>query len=610
MQQKHHTDREVDNVDPAYDTTFIEPPDTPAPQFAVKAFKHAIFGTPAPEESNPGRRLEKKAKIDAANSKATELPAPKEAAPPVSPSKGNGILRTPLTANKSRKTVSFGAQVVDNEGKKGNMGKSGIPNDCPGKFPSPWTPGTELKADPSSDKKPRTKLTEALYDARTITQPKSGQKLKARDDSDITIDLGAPRSESGKYWKEQYEKYAERSEKEVKQLVARQQMAKQYAKKKDGEAMEAATRLAEERKRFRSRERELEQQNKEYQERLRQAMADNFAFSVEITALKNRIAVLEKPSLDMSSGIQNSKMSFQIYEDSNKDSSQVLAEQEKLTAARSHETVEPPSVLLGKSVTSSRLLPDNKENSPPKLRRRRGQTLPEASATSHTARSLLGTENTDGSALMAKSDTPFQSSMAPPSLALSSKSSMSARKSEASKGNLGPKSPAPLLSSPLPQASPDPWMGVDEEPDSPAPAMDRLALPIGSGASFSKPARSTFSRHRASKSLAPTSKLATRKNEDLPSRLEALKASNRAQPAQKTAHQLTKAEPSKAELPKSENAAPRDTKDIKFDLSNITAHHAEDSSQIRRDRAMLPIDRKALAKQRLQDRKQRRAAAS
>lgn len=127
---------------------------------------------------------------------------------------------TPGTANKGRKTVSFGSQIEDNEGKTSGTLRSGIPNNCPGKFPSPWNPGTELKLDSSSDKRPRTKLTEALLDARTTTQPQAGQKPKARDDNNITMDLGAPRSDSGKYWKEQYESYAERSEKEMKKVVS------------------------------------------------------------------------------------------------------------------------------------------------------------------------------------------------------------------------------------------------------------------------------------------------------------------------------------------------------------------------------------------------------
>lgn len=233
-----------------YESTFLEPPETPAHQFAVNAFKHAIFGTPAPEDAAKTPKFhEKKAKIDAANAKVIELPTPTEEAPSLSPSKQpGGVLRTPGTASKGRKTVTFGSHVVDNEGKRVNIGKSGIPSDCPGKFPSPWTPGIELKLEPGSDKRPRTKLTEALLDARTTTQPKSGQKPKARDDSDITIDLGAPRSDSGRYWKEQYESYAEKSEKEMRKVIAKQQLAKKYAMKKDGEVIELATKLEQERK--------------------------------------------------------------------------------------------------------------------------------------------------------------------------------------------------------------------------------------------------------------------------------------------------------------------------------------------------------------------------
>ena len=43
--------------------------------------------------------------------------------------------------------------------------------------------------------------------------------------------------------------YARKSEKEVKQLVARQQVAKNFAKKKDDEATALINQLSEERKR-------------------------------------------------------------------------------------------------------------------------------------------------------------------------------------------------------------------------------------------------------------------------------------------------------------------------------------------------------------------------
>src|SRR4051812_26485275 len=102
-----------------YESTFLEPPETPAHQFAVNAFKHALFGTPAPEvANNTSKRADKKARIDATNAKTIILPAPSEDGPPLSPSKQpGGILMTPGTASKGRKTVSFGSQVVDNEGK-------------------------------------------------------------------------------------------------------------------------------------------------------------------------------------------------------------------------------------------------------------------------------------------------------------------------------------------------------------------------------------------------------------------------------------------------------------------------------------------------------------
>lgn len=112
-------------TEPAYESTFIDPPETPAHQFAVKAFKHAIFGTPAAEDLNHAtRKFETKAKVADANAKLTELPAPKDNDPLQSPSKRiGGILMTPGTATKGRKTVSFGSQIEDNEGKEvGSIG--------------------------------------------------------------------------------------------------------------------------------------------------------------------------------------------------------------------------------------------------------------------------------------------------------------------------------------------------------------------------------------------------------------------------------------------------------------------------------------------------------
>lgn len=471
----------IDRLENNYESTLLDAPETPAHQFAVKAFKQAIFGTPAPEDANnTSKKLDRKAKLDAANAKVVELPAPTEDAPPLSPSKQpGGILMTPGTASKGRKTVSFGSQVVDNEGKRGNAGKSGIPNDCPGKFPSPWTPGTQLKLEPGSDKRPRTKLTEALLDARTTTQSKSGQKPKAKDDSDITIDLGAPRSESGKYWKEQYESYAERSEKEMKKVIAKQQLAKKFAMKKDGEVTELATKLEQERKKFRQRERELEQQNTDFQERLQKAMADNTSATIEIAALKARIAVLERSLGPTSSEALESRPSFDIYEDASKDGQ--LGSIKLATAL-------PDAYGASFSMASS-----GKENHSPSHRRQRRQTLTDVSTRPNPSL-RLGTAEGEASIILGKSPRrPIQTTGKPFEAPLASSlperpSRSPTRKTEPANENLQPQSPAAVApSSPLPMPSPgiDPWMQLNDE--SSIPKYDKMAMPQYSGDPFSRP---------------------------------------------------------------------------------------------------------------------------
>ncbi|KAJ4353740.1 uncharacterized protein N0V89_005470 [Didymosphaeria variabile] len=617
--------------DHGYENTFIDAPETPAHQFAVKALKRAVFGTPAVDDTNnAGKRLQKKQSPDLATSKVPVIAAPKEDAPPVSPSKlPGGILMTPGTANKGRKSVKFGAHVVDNEGRRGNAGRSGMPSDCPGKFPSPWTPGTELKPTADSEQKPRTKLTAALMDARTTTQPRSGQKPKARDDSDITMDLGAPRSDSGKYWKEQYEEYTARSEKEVKKLIAKQQLAKNYAMKKDGEVTELFTKLEQERKRFRRREQELEQQNKDYQERLRQAMAEKLSAGIEITALKNRIATLEKSLTATSSDLQEvkSSSSFQIFEDTGKNSEALRAEQDRLADAS----------YLSQKV---RVVSIGKENSPPKPRHVRRQTMPEPSSSvpqaSLSVTPRLGVAAGDVSTILGRPPRIAAHEAAPAAISASalksaepaSTSSLSIRKHNVSQQNPPPKSPAPAApSSPLPQPSPDPWMmGADESSIAP---YDRLALPVGGGSgSHSRPTRPMHTRrHEPSKSIsqAPTAERPRRSHRTEESDLfkpipEALivKASKSEKPRVATSSTETTQAPAKASEKLTTNA--RNIEDIKasstsptdpkFDISKITGHHAEGSSEEKKERwQTLPVDRKEEARRRLAERKQKKLLA-
>jgi hypothetical protein len=608
-----------------YESTFLEPPETPAHQFAVNAFKHALFGTPAPEDANnPTKRADKIAKLDALNAKNIVFPAPTEEGGPLSPSKQpGGILMTPGTASRGRKTVSFGSQVVDNEGKRGNIGRSGIPNDCPGKFPSPWTPGTELKLEPGSDKRPRTKLTEALLDARTTTQPKSGQKPKAKDDSDITIDMGAPRSESGKYWKEQYENYAERSEKEMRKVIAKQQLAKKFAMKKDGEVTELTTKFEQERKKFRQRERELEQQNKDFQERLRQAMADNSSSAIEIAALKGRIATLEQTAATPSSESTQSKPSFQIFEDVGKEAVK--------SAPRQDRDLE---VSFAPSMASS-----GKENYSPKPRHDRRQSASEASARP-SAPTRLGTGEGEASIILGKSPRPFAPSVEIPREATFAplrsepeqrpRSPLRTRKIEPTKENTSSRSPdAVLPSSPLPMPSPgiDPWMDLNN--DSTIPQMDKMAIPSYSGKPFSRPEWEPAPKQRHASKPAPqtkssaSSRLETRKAEmnaasrekrDVTSsRSQTLKAT-RAIDAQSSAtivnerHYQSETKRSSDGVPaKADAMAHHSPTDAKFDLSKITAHYAEGSTQVTKDRVEIgPEARKAKAKKRLEEKQRER----
>lgn len=168
-------------------------------------------------------------------------------APGLSPAKPAGILLTPGTTRRN-KTVTFGSQVIDNEDKKPS--RSGLPNSCPGKFPSPWTPKTDLGGLVSTSQK-RTKLTETLHQVRDSSKKQARSDkaaVKSKDDLDITLDFMEPRSQSGKYWKNEYESYAEQTKREVKQLLKKQKLAKMYAKDKETEVLDLRDQLDQEKR--------------------------------------------------------------------------------------------------------------------------------------------------------------------------------------------------------------------------------------------------------------------------------------------------------------------------------------------------------------------------
>ena len=472
--------RVADCKDPAFEATFAEPPETPAPVFAVRAFKHALFGTPAPDAASSAR--DAKAKQEVAKAKTTELGAQTGGTLPPSPTKPSGILMTPGTTTKGRKTVTFGAQVVDNEGKKGAQGsRSGLPNGCPGKFPSPWTAETMLQADKdrSADKRARTKLTGKLYDVRSASQAQPGRITKSKDDLDITLDMMEPRSESGKYWKERFQSYALNSEGEMKRLANKQQLAKHFARKKDSEVTELETRLTEERKRHKTRERELEEQNKELQERLRQAMAENLRATTELATLKKRF---DLPGIS-SAPTTGQKNALKPREEADKDPSPPHEEQNKdapSTIEAAEDVPLRPSIRITRVQRPGRSTPIGKDYPHPMRRKARRSSSDEAAALSTGEQGVL--------ASLAANQLP--------SIAVPAKASHAAAKE-----NVPPMRPAVVHSpAPRPALSLDPWMQAGN--DSPIAPMDKNALPLASAPALPLQCRGQVQDNTASSKAA------------------------------------------------------------------------------------------------------------
>ncbi|EAA32316.2 hypothetical protein GE21DRAFT_7606 [Neurospora crassa] len=216
-------------------TNQLDVPDTPAPVFAVRALKTALFGTPAKDSK-----------------KTAPMPGPHR-----SPTKPNGILLTPGVGAARRKRVSFGHGV-----------KAGSALD----LTATGGLGTDGQAS-----KPKTRLTEILENSRTRPQTAdTGVKtfsaedawdeddVEYYDDSDLetditdaTVDLNEPHSRSGRYWKAEFEKYHADARAEMEKLVRYKQLAKSYAKLKDAEAVDLNKKLKEEQERVQQMEEQI-----------------------------------------------------------------------------------------------------------------------------------------------------------------------------------------------------------------------------------------------------------------------------------------------------------------------------------------------------------------
>ncbi|TVY84181.1 hypothetical protein LSUE1_G000956 [Lachnellula suecica] len=238
-------------------------PETPAPVFAARALKSAIFGTPAAVSDDTMYEIAEEIENIA--------PRPRH----ISPTKPPGILLTPGTATSRRKTVSFGNEVEDKEEK---LGEGGASNQWPserrvsGKASRKTTLTKQLEeareskssktsaSKSSADSKPQSdfqtrgrKAAEKLSSgsSRKSKSERSNQELLQEmvaepSGGDITLDLNEPRSQSGQYWKAQFQTYHDEATAELSNLLKYKHLAKTYAKERDSRALDLHQKLREE----------------------------------------------------------------------------------------------------------------------------------------------------------------------------------------------------------------------------------------------------------------------------------------------------------------------------------------------------------------------------
>lgn len=262
-----------------------EPPETPAPIFAVRAFKTAIFGTPHPHDIKakclvPQEEEGLEPNIRMATSKSSHAPRVGEETqsepsiaytnlgpnshlrldPLASPAKG--ILLTPGTAAARRKTVSFGTIEAEG-GRKATQHSACAAEAEPVSHLGPMT----LAQEKVPDKMHQSTLTKTLIELSKRKLPKEqvsavkdiqrkdgrqASSIDSRTDSilepntDMTVDLSQPRSRSGQHWKTEYDQYHKRSNREMKKIIKYGQNVKSYAVKKDSEATSLSEKLKKE----------------------------------------------------------------------------------------------------------------------------------------------------------------------------------------------------------------------------------------------------------------------------------------------------------------------------------------------------------------------------
>ncbi|KAI0969736.1 spindle pole body formation-associated protein-domain-containing protein [Xylaria arbuscula] len=234
------------------DTTQFDAPDTPAPVFAARAIKNAIWGQSAATDDRPAaaakvqptetERVEP-TEITTSTTTITTKEFPEDNR---SPNKLNSILLTPGTGTSRRKRVSFGRDVkAGNNVDTSPFASSSTRN---GRSRKKTTLQQALEnSRPAKSKEPEVQL-ETLDEGEDTEE----EEWEWDDDEniccnhDVTVDLNEPHSESGKYWKAEWSRYREEAKSDIEQLVKYKANARSFAAKKDMEASELSQKLKEE----------------------------------------------------------------------------------------------------------------------------------------------------------------------------------------------------------------------------------------------------------------------------------------------------------------------------------------------------------------------------
>lgn len=256
---------------------------------------------------------------------------------PISPTKG--ILLTPGTAMTRKKAVTFHPSVPTATTPPTRIGhiRSGLPHEFPGKFPSPWTPKVSTAShhqrsaswsDPSS-REPDGEEAGPVDKGKNVEKPTApnptghcevgeGSRigdflddsdgddgpLGATAEADITVDLDAPRSNSGKFWKGRTEEIEDLAISKVGKLRARCRLAIEYAERKDGICANLSEQV-----------RELMEKNKRLKGELKRlsgftagapstATGYNNSSAYNSYALEQALHVIEEKDADLAAGEQ------------------------------------------------------------------------------------------------------------------------------------------------------------------------------------------------------------------------------------------------------------------------------------------------------------------